>query len=459
MSRKSDLAFWGFLGVAGVAAATSMFNVSRTFSATTPNNEIYRQLDLFGDVLERVRNEYVDKPDDTQLIESAINGMLASLDPHSSYMPPKAFKDMQTQTRGEFGGLGIEVTSEQQVIKVVSPIDDTPASRAGVQANDLITHLDGESILGLPLDQAVEKMRGAVNTPIVLTIVRKGKDEPFDLKLVRDKIQIKAVKARLEGDVIYAKISTFNEQTHSGLVKEVGALKDQLKAQGKTPKSFVIDLRNNPGGLLDQAIAISDDFLEKGAIVITKGRNAEEMQRANARAGDITDGKPVYVLINGGSASASEIVAGALQDHKRATIIGTRSFGKGSVQTIIPLGQNGAIRLTTARYYTPSGKSIQAKGIDPDMLVENELPDDMKPKSVSEKPRGEASLKGHLRNDPNAAKDKKEESGSSAYVPREPEKDTQLQIALKLARGETVDLPKKVDAPAPDDKKPEEKKP
>ncbi len=458
MSRKSDLAFWGFLSVAGVAAATSMFNVSRTFSATTPNNEIYRQLDLFGDVLERVRNEYVDKPEDSQLIESAINGMLASLDPHSSYMNPKSFKDMQVQTRGEFGGLGIEVTSEQQVIKVVAPIDDTPASRAGVQSNDLITHLDGDSILGLPLDQAVEKMRGLVNTPIVLTIVRKGRDEPFDLKLVRDKIQIKPVKARLEGDIIYAKITTFNEQTHSGLVKEVGALKDKLKADGKTVKSFVIDLRNNPGGLLDQAIAISDDFLEKGAIVITKGRNAEEMQRANARAGDISDGKPIYVLINGGSASASEIVAGALQDHKRATIIGTRSFGKGSVQTIIPLGQNGAIRLTTARYYTPSGKSIQAKGIDPDMLIENELPDDMKPKSVSEKPRGEASLKGHLRNDPNASKDKKEESGSSAYVPREPEKDTQLQIALKLARGETVELPKKAEA-APADKKPDEKKP
>ncbi len=461
MSRKSDLAFWGFLGVAGVAAATSMFNVSRTYSATTPSNEIYRQLDLFGDVLERVRNEYVDKPEDQQLIESAINGMLSSLDPHSSYMPPKAFKDMQTQTRGEFGGLGIEVTSEQQVIKVVAPIDDTPASRAGVQSNDLITHLDGESILGLPLDQAVEKMRGLVNTPITLTIVRKGKDEPFDLKLVRDKIQIKAVKARLEGDVIYAKISTFNEQTHAGLVKEIGVLKEQLKVQGKTAKSFVIDLRNNPGGLLDQAIAISDDFLEKGAIVITKGRNAEEMQRANARAGDLTDGKPVFVLINGGSASASEIVAGALQDHKRATIIGTRSFGKGSVQTIIPMGQNGAIRLTTARYYTPSGKSIQAKGIDPDMLIENELPDDMKPKSAADKPRGEASLRGHLRNDPNA-KDKKEESGSSAYVPREPEKDTQLQTALKLARGEMVELPKKVEAPATpatDVKKPEEKKP
>ena len=459
MSRKSDMAFWTFLGFAGVAAATSMFNVSRTYSATTPNSEIYRQLDLFGDVLERVRNEYVDKPDDPALIESAINGMLASLDPHSSYMNPKSFKDMQVQTRGEFGGLGIEVTMENGVVKVVSPIDDTPAHKAGVLANDLITHLDGDSIVGASLEQAVEKMRGPVNTTLTLTVVRKGRDEPFDLKVVRDVIRIKAVKARLEGEVIYAKVSTFNEQTHANLVKEVDALKKQLKDQNKTAKGFVIDLRNNPGGLLDQAIAVSDDFLEKGAIVITKGRNAEEMQRANARAGDITDGKPVFVLINGGSASASEIVAGALQDHKRALIIGTRSFGKGSVQTIIPLGQNGAIRLTTARYYTPSGKSIQAKGIDPDMIVENELPDDMKPKSASEKPRGEASLKGHLRNDPNA-KDKKDESGSSAYVPREPEKDAQLQVALKLARGETVDLPKKAEEAAKSvDKKPEEKKP
>ncbi len=460
MSRKSDLAFWSFLTLAGVAGATSVFNVSKTYSATSPNSEIYRQLDLFGDVLERVRNDYVEKPDDAQLIDSAINGMLASLDPHSSYLNPKNFRDMQVQTRGEFGGLGIEVTMENGVIKVVSPIDDTPAAKAGLLANDLITHLDGDQIVGLTLEQAVEKMRGPVNTPISLTIVRKGKDEPFDMKIVRDVIRIQAVKARLEGEVIYAKVSTFNEQTHSSLVKQVEGLKQQLKDQQKTPKGFVIDLRNNPGGLLDQAISVSDDFLEKGAIVLTKGRNLEETQRANARPGDITDGKPVIVLINGGSASASEIVAGALQDHKRATIIGTRSFGKGSVQTIIPLGQNGAIRLTTARYYTPSGRSIQAKGIDPDMIVENELPEELKPKTPVT-PRGEASLRGHLRGDPNKKEEKKEESGSSAYVPREPEKDTQLQVALKLARGEQVDIPKKAEeaaAPATD-KKPEEKKP
>jgi carboxyl-terminal processing protease len=459
MSRKTDIAFWTFMTMAGLAGATSVFNVSRTYSATAPNSDIYKQLDLFGDVLERVRNDYVEKPDDAQLIDSAINGMLASLDPHSSYLNPKNFKDMQVQTRGEFGGLGIEVTMENGIVKVVSPIDDTPAAKAGLQANDLVTHLDGEQIIGFSLEQAVEKMRGLVNTPITLTIVRKGRDEPFDMKIVRDVIRIQAVKARLEGDVIYAKVSTFNEQTHANLVKYVDALKKQLKDANKVPKGFVLDLRNNPGGLLDQAISVSDDFLDKGAIVLTKGRNLEETQRANARLGDISEGKPIIVLINGGSASASEIVAGALQDHKRATIIGTRSFGKGSVQTIIPLGQNGAIRLTTARYYTPAGRSIQAKGIDPDMVVENELPPELKPKTV-EKPRGEASLKGHLKGDA-AKKEQKEESGSSAYVPREPEKDTQLQIALKLARGETVELPKKAEeaaAPATDPKKTEEKK-
>jgi carboxyl-terminal processing protease len=448
MSRKkSDFAFWSFVTLGCAAAATSMFNVSRTYSATTPNSEIYRQLDLFGDVLERVRNDYVDKPKDDALIESAINGMLASLDPHSAYLNPKHFKDMQVQTRGEFGGLGIEVTMENGVIKVVSPIDDTPASKAGVMANDLVTHLDGDAILGLTLEQAVEKMRGPVKTNIKLTIIRKGRDDPFDLTLTRDVIRIQAVKSRLEGEVIYSKISTFNEKTHTTLVSQVDGLKKELTAAGKQVKGYVIDLRNNPGGLLDQAIAVSDDFLDKGSIVITKGRNAEEMQRANARQGDITDGKTVVVLINGGSASASEIVAGALQDHKRAVVLGTRSFGKGSVQTIIPMGQNGAIRLTTARYYTPSGRSIQAKGIDPDHIIENELPEELKPKT-SEKPRGEASLRGALGGEANKKKDEKEESGSSAYVPKEPEKDNQLQTALKLVRGDPVDLPKKVEKKA-----------
>jgi carboxyl-terminal processing protease len=429
MKRKTDYAFWTFMTLAAMAGTTTVFNVSRTHSATSSNAEIYKQLDLFGDVLERVRADYVEKPDDGMLIDSAINGMLAALDPHSAYLNPKHFRDMQIQTRGEFGGLGIEVTMENGVVKVVSPIDDTPAAKAGVQANDLITHLDGDQIVGLTLEQAVEKMRGPVNTPITLTILRKGMDDPIELKIVRDVIRINAVKSRLENDIVYVKISTFNEQTHVNLVKQVEALKKQL---AKPARGFIIDLRNNPGGLLDQAISVSDDFLDKGAIVLTKGRNLEETQRANARAGDITDGKRILVLINGGSASASEIVAGALQDHKRALVIGTRSFGKGSVQTIIPLGQNGAIRLTTARYYTPSGRSIQAKGIDPDVIIEQELPPELKPKTT-ERPRGEASLRGHLKGE---TKDKKEESGSAAYVPKEPEKDVQLQYALKLLRGE-----------------------
>jgi carboxyl-terminal processing protease len=443
MMRKTDYAFWTFLTLAGLAGATTVLNVSQTYSATpSANSELYRQLDLFGDVLERVRSDYVEKPDDTALIESAINGMLSSLDPHSSYMSPKSFRDMQVQTRGEFGGLGIEVTMENGVIKVVSPIDDTPAAKAGLLANDLITHLDNEQISGLTLEQAVEKMRGPVNTPISLTIVRKGRDDPFDVKVVRDVIRINAVKARMEGDdIAYIKVTTFNEQTHTNMVKAMEQLNKDL---GPKLKGYVLDLRNNPGGLLDQAIAVSDDFLERGAIVLTKGRNNEETQRANARPGDVTEGKKIAVLINGGSASASEIVAGALQDHKRATIIGTRSFGKGSVQTIIPLGANGAIRLTTARYYTPSNRSIQAKGIDPDILIEEELPEELKAKMAAEKPRGEASLRGHLKNPDGSDKteEKKEEvSGSSSYVPKEPEKDTQLQYALSFLRGTAKEPP------------------
>ena len=465
MMRKTDYAFWTFLLMTGLAGATTLLNVTQTHSATTPqNSELYRQLDLFGDVLERVRSDYVEKPDDTQLIESAINGMLASLDPHSSYMSPKSFRDMQVQTRGEFGGLGIEVTMENGVIKVVSPIDDTPASKAGLMANDLITHLDNDQISGLTLEQAVEKMRGPVNTPITLTILRKGKDDAFDVKVVRDVIRINAVKSHVEDDVAYVKVTTFNEQTHTNMIKAIDTLN---KTIGTKLKGYVLDLRNNPGGLLDQAIAVSDDFLERGAIVLTKGRNNEETQRANARPGDVTDGKKIVVLINGGSASASEIVAGALQDHKRATIIGTRSFGKGSVQTIIPLGANGAIRLTTARYYTPSGRSIQAKGIDPDIMVEEELPEELKAKIAGEKPRGEASLRGHLKNpgmgskedkekddkiskapdakDGKDAKDKDKEkqeaSGSASYVAKEPEKDTQLQYALSFLRGTAKEPP------------------
>ena len=384
-----------------------------------------------------VRANYVEAPDEKDLVKNAINGMLSSLDPHSSYLDSSDAEDMRTQTRGEFGGLGIEVTMENGVIKVVSPIDETPAAKAGLLANDLITHLDNESIQGLTLEQAVEKMRGPVNTPISLTIVRKGRDEPFDIKIVRDVIRINAVKSALEAndEIAYVKISTFNEQTHSNLVKQVEALK---RKAGKKIKGYIVDLRNNPGGLLDQAVAVSDDFLDKGAIVLTKGRNLEETDRKNAQMGEITGGKPIVVLVNGGSASASEIVAGALQDHKRATVVGTRSFGKGSVQTIIPLGQNGAIRLTTARYYTPSGRSIQAKGITPDIVVEQELPDDLKGRKP--RVRGEASLRGHLENSEGK---EKEESGSSSYVPREKEKDVQLQFALRMLTTGKTDLPPK----------------
>jgi carboxyl-terminal processing protease len=450
MKRKADYAFWTFVTLSAFAGLTTVFNVTRTYSATTGNSEIYKQLDLFGDVLERVRNDYVEKPDDTKLIESAINGMLSSLDPHSAYLNAKHFSDMQVQTKGEFGGLGIEVTMENNIVKVVAPIDDTPAARAGVLANDLITHLDNDTIVGLSLEQAVEKMRGKVGTPITLTIQRKGREEPLDIKLMRAVIKINAVRSRAEGDIAYVKISTFNEQTHANLVSQLERLKKQI---GPGIKGYIVDLRNNPGGLLDQAISVTDDFLERGVIVLTKGRNLEETQRANARAGDITDGKRIIVLVNGGSASASEIVAGALQDHDRALVIGTRSFGKGSVQTIIPLGSQlnraGAIRLTTARYFTPSGRSIQAKGIDPDVVVEQDLPEELKAKASKERPRGEASLRGHLKGE---GEKEKEESGSNSFVPTETEKDTQLQYALKLIRGEIPEPPARVkDAPATSD--------
>lgn len=422
--------------MAGLAAVTTILNVSKTYSATTPNTEIYKQLDLFGDVLERVRTDYVEKPDDSKLIETAINGMLTGLDPHSAYLNAKHYQDMQVQTRGQFGGLGIEVTMEKGVVKVVSPIDDTPAAKAGIKAGDLITHLDKKSIVGETLEQAVEKMRGRVNTPIVLTVVRKGREEPFEIEIVRAIIRINAVKSRLEADgkIGYVKVTTFNEKTHTNLVRAVEKL--EKEAAGKL-ESYVIDLRNNPGGLLDQAVAVSDDFLDQGAIVLTKGRNLRETQRSQARKGDITNGKKIAVLINGGSASASEIVAGAVQDHKRGIVIGTRSFGKGSVQTIIPLGTHGALRLTTARYYTPSGRSIQAKGIDPDIIVEQETPEDVK-KREKLAPRGEANLRGHLT--PEDDKSGKEESGSSTFIPTEKSKDRQLQYAIAHLLGEKTDI-------------------
>ncbi|HKA46594.1 MAG TPA: S41 family peptidase [Methyloceanibacter sp.] len=445
--RKSEYALWTLVVLAVLAAGTTIVSLARSETATAANSDIYRQLDLFGEVLERVRADYVEKPDDSKLIESAINGMLMALDPHSAYLNPKHFRDMQVQTRGEFGGLGIEVTMENGVVKVVAPIEDTPAAKAGIQSGDLITQLDKEQILGLTLQEAVEKMRGPVNSAITLTVVRKGVDDPFDVKVVRDVIHINPVKYNAEDDVGYIRITTFNEQTTANLQKAIDDLKKQI---GPKLKGYVIDLRNNPGGLLDQAISVSDTFLDQGAIVLTKGRNLEETQRSNARPGDLTDGQKMVVLINGGSASASEIVAGALQDHHRATILGTRSFGKGSVQTIIPLGSNGALRLTTARYYTPSGRSIQAKGIEPEVVVEEELPADLKAKADQQSTRGEANLRGHLKNDEEEGNGKdEEESGSSAYVAPEKDKDTQLQYALDLLRGNksvNTDAKKKAEA-------------
>jgi carboxyl-terminal processing protease len=349
-------------------ATLVLFSLRQDVGAAASNStETYKELNLFGEVFERVRAEYVDDVSDDSLVESAINGMLTSLDPHSNYLNTKNFNDMKVQTRGEFGGLGIEVSMENGLVKVVSPIDDTPAARAGLKPGDLITHLDGDPVQGMTLPEAVEKMRGPISSEIKLTIRREGK-EPFDVKLIRATIKIQSVRSHLEGDnIAYIRITTFNEQTDVGLNNAMKNLKQQ--AGGKL-LGVVLDLRNDPGGLLDQAVAVADAFLEKGEIVSTRGRRSEDAQRYNARPGDIAAGLPVAVLINGGSASASEIVAGALQDHHRAILLGTRSFGKGSVQTIIPLPGHGAMRLTTARYYTPSGRSIQAKGIDPDIVVE-----------------------------------------------------------------------------------------
>jgi carboxyl-terminal processing protease len=409
----------------GAGATTLVSQDNLLSSAVAASAETYRQLSLFGDVFEKVRTDYVEKPDEAKLIESAINGMLAGLDPHSSYMDPKSFRDMQVTTRGEFGGLGIEVTMEEGLVKVVTPIDETPAARAGILANDVITHIDDEQVQGLTLNQAVDKMRGPVNTTVRLRIQRKERKEPLEVKLSRETIRIRPVRSRVEGDLGYLRVTQFNEQTYEGLRTAIDKISTEI-GQDKL-KGFVIDLRNNPGGLLDQAIMVSDAFLERGEIVSTRGRNADETQRFNAKPGDLSKGKPLVVLINGGSASASEIVAGALQDHKRATVLGTRSFGKGSVQTIIPLGGNGAVRLTTARYYTPSGRSIQAKGIDPNTEVLQEVPDELKGKDET---KGEAGLRGHLKNG-----DKEEKGGSSAYIPPDPAKDKQLNAAFDFLRG------------------------
>ena len=436
--------------LATVAAFAIGVSVHAAFSAST---ETYRQLNLFGDVFERIRSDYVEETQDPDLIEAAINGMLRSLDPHSSYLNPKNYRDMQVQTRGEFGGLGIEVTMENGLVKVVSPIDDTPAARAGLKAGDFITHLDGEQVLGLSLQEAVEKMRGPVNSAIKLTIARTGTDAPFDVELKRDVIRIQSVRSRLEGEIGYVRITTFNEQTEVNLDRAVKKMREEL---GPKFKGLILDLRNNPGGLLDQAVSVSDAFLDQGEIVSTRGRRNDDSQRYNAKKGDIVDGKPVIVMINGGSASASEIVAGALQDHRRAIVLGTKSFGKGSVQTIIPLQGHGAIRLTTARYYTPAGRSIQAKGIEPDIEVEQAKVELDKSSAALQRQRSEADLRGHLRG-PDENKEKtpvmppapaapapapsdRGVQNAPPPVPPQPgsEQDFQLAYALDLMRGLTL---------------------
>ena len=403
---------------------------------------VYEQLDLFGDIFERIRSQYVEPVDEGKMIEAAINGMLTSLDPHSSYMSADAFADMRVQTRGEFGGLGIEVTQQDGFIKVVSPIDGTPADKAGIKAGDFITHVDGESVLGLTLDQAVDKMRGPVGSEIVVTIGREGTDEPFDVSIIRDTIKLTAAKSRVEGHSVVLRVTTFNDQTYDNLES---SMKKAIEDAGGMDKinGFVLDLRNNPGGLLTQAIAVSDAFLDKGEIVSTRGRNPQDSERFNAEKGDLAQGKPMVVLINGGSASASEIVTGALQDHHRAIVVGTKSFGKGSVQTVIPLRGEGAMRLTTARYYTPSGRSIQSLGISPDIVVEQP---EVKPADTAEdeaasaakRLRSEADLRGAISNDSMTEDEKKvleEEQQKAEEAAKLRSEDYQLAYAIDILKG------------------------
>ena len=412
-----------------VVAGPQGSNLVAVAKAAARADNTYSQLNLFGDVFERVRTDYVEKPDDAKLVEGAINGMISSLDPHSRYMNEKGWSDMQETTHGEFGGLGIEVTMEDGFVKVVAPIDDTPASKAGIMSGDVITMIDDEAIQGLTLDQAVNKMKGAPNSQTHLKIIRKDADKPIDVTLTREIIRVRPVRFHTEGgDIGYIKISSFNEQTTDGLRKAISEISKDIPPEKLA--GYVIDLRNNPGGLLDQAVSVTSTLMPRGEVVSTRGRTPEETQRFTARGGDLTKGKPLVVLINGGSASASEIVAGALHDHKRATLIGTRSFGKGSVQTIIPLGAgNGALALTTARYFTPSGHSIQALGVQPDIEVLQDVPDEFKTRSEL---KGEASMRGHL------AAEGTEQTGSQAYVPPEEKNDKALNAAFNQLRGVTV---------------------
>ncbi|MBA4492125.1 S41 family peptidase [Paracoccus sp. S1E-3] len=405
------------------------------------NADVYEQLDLFGNVFEQVRGQYVEETDPKKLIEAAINGMLQSLDPHSSFLPAEDYEDMQTQTRGSFGGLGIEVGQEDGLVKVISPMDDTPAAEAGVKAGDFITHVNGEPLMGLTLDQAVDMMRGEIGSEVTVTILREGEKEPFDLKMIRDTIKLTAVKGRTEGHVVVLRVATFNDETMSSLEADLKKAVDELGGIDKVT-GFVIDLRNNPGGLLDQAIYVSDAFLDKGEIVSTRGRTPDESERWNATPGDLAMGKPMVVLINRGSASASEIVTGALQDHRRAIVVGEKSFGKGSVQTVLPVTSDSAMRLTTARYYTPSGRSIQALGINPDIIVAQPLPkaaeDEDKPRTESSFSTSEAQLRGALNNDSYSDEEKRqleEEAAEVEATAKLREEDYQMAYAIDILKG------------------------
>ena len=408
------------------------------------NASVYEQLDLFGDVFERIRSEYVEEADESELIEAAIDGMLSSLDPHSSYLSPEDAEEMRTQTRGEFGGLGIEVTQEEGFVKVVSPIDGTPADVAGIEAGDFITGVDGENLMGLTLDEAVEKMRGPVGSEITITVVREGVEQPFEVSIVRDTITLTAVRSRIEGETVVLRLVTFSDQTYPNLKEQLAEKVEEAGGMDNV-NGFVIDLRNNPGGLLNQAIAVSDAFLDAGEIVSTRGRAPEDGQRWNAEEGDLTEGKPIVVLINGGSASASEIVAGALQDHRRAIVVGTKSFGKGSVQTVMPLRGDSAMRLTTQRYYTPSGRSIQALGISPDIIVQQprRAPEEAAQEDEEETPgfRSESDLRGALDNDSlseDEVRQIEEDRERAEEAAQLREQDYQLAYAIDILKGLTA---------------------
>lgn len=436
MKKFVMAAFGGTL--AGVIATTQIAG-PLVAQENTQQTNVYEQLDLFGDIFERIRAQYVEEVDEKDLIEAAINGMLTSLDPHSGYLSPDDAADMRVQTRGEFGGLGIEVTQEEGFVKVVSPIDGTPASDAGVEAGDFITHVDGETLLGLTLDEAVELMRGPVGSETLITVVREGEPEPFEISIIRDTIKLTAVRTRTEGNTVVLRVTTFNDQTFPNLKDGLEKAADDLGGMDNV-NGIVLDLRNNPGGLLTQAIRVSDAFLNSGEIVSTRGRNAAEGERFNATEGDLSNGKPIVVLINGGSASASEIVAGALQDHRRAIVVGTKSFGKGSVQTVMPLRGNGAMRLTTSRYYTPSGRSIQNLGVSPDIVVEQPR---RKPEAETEEEearqnRTEADLRGSLSNDSlseDEIKQIEEERAAAEEAAKLREDDYQLAYAVDLLKG------------------------